>query len=649
MNIQELEKYTPHQNWHDVRNQMTRFVYGRSLEAFAAGDAARDAITTPAELEARCGAMRKLFIDALGGLPSSDTPLNAKIVGTVADNGFKIEKVIFESRPSTFVTANLYLPDGITSPRGAVLFLCGHHQMAKHVEEYQIVCRYLVKAGLVVLAMDPVGQGERFSYYEKELGATTVQWGVLEHDYAATQCMPLGDCIARYFVHDGMRGIDYLLSRPEVDPHKIGVTGNSGGGTQTSLMMVCDPRVAAAAPTTFIMNRQTYMFVGGAQDSEQVWPGMTQAGFDHEDILLMMAPKPVRALAVTSDFFPIEGTRRTVQRCKRLWEMYGKGDCVDLVEDCCTHVYTRALAKAAAEFFSRHLLGQAVSPKDAEIEPIEPSQLWCTESGQVRGEIAGARFVHDENLDRLAELKKLRDAMPDKERREKALDWLRHRVFAYRRPCDLNPRFHLKGQVGDLLLDGRFYWSQDGVFNQAFSLRDYRFAGKTLPVTLAVWDSGTNCLQQHLKWIRETCASGRAVNVLDTTGVGGMLPYGLDGRPELDHYAVVFKLADDLTWLDDSLCAMRTYDVIRALDMLECWPGLNASDIQAYAFGKHAVYAQFAAALDKRIKSVEIVDGLGSYADLVSSRHYDSYDIRSVILPGILRLFDLPDLQRWRA
>lgn len=181
--------------------------------------------------------------------------------------------------------------------------MSGHHEQAKHHPEYQTVCQHLVKSGLIVLAIDPIGQGERLSYYEQALDGPTIRSCTGEHDYAGSQCWPLGDGLARYFVHDGMRGIDYLCTRPEVDSDKIGVTGNSGGGTQTSLMMVCDPRIAAAAPATFIMNRRTYLFAGGAQDAEQIWPGMSALGFDHEDILLAVAPKPVRVLSVQYDFF----------------------------------------------------------------------------------------------------------------------------------------------------------------------------------------------------------------------------------------------------------------------------------------------------------------------------------------------------------
>ncbi|MCX6375560.1 MAG: hypothetical protein NTU88_05925, partial [Armatimonadetes bacterium] len=103
MTIEELESCSPHSYYYDVRDQLQRHVYCRSKEAFAAGDAARDALRTVADLEKRKSEMRARFIESIGGLPPSDTPLNARIVGTIECDGFRIEKIIFESRPKTFV------------------------------------------------------------------------------------------------------------------------------------------------------------------------------------------------------------------------------------------------------------------------------------------------------------------------------------------------------------------------------------------------------------------------------------------------------------------------------------------------------------------------------------------------------------------
>lgn len=647
MGIEDLQGCSPNTYYYYVRDQLQRLVYGRSEEAFALGDADRDALRTASDLEARKSRMRELFIESLGGLPSSDAPLNPRIVGAIECDGFRIEKIIFESRPKAFVTANLYVPEGITTPRGAVLFLCGHHMQAKHQPEYQNVCRHLVQTGLVVMAQDPVGQGERFSYWDSDFKSMTVNWGTLEHDYAGSQCLAAGDALGRYFVHDAMRGVDYLCTRTEVDPARIGVTGNSGGGTQSCLLMVCDPRIAAAAPGTFVMNRRSYMYTGGAQDAEQIWPRMTAFGFDHEDVLLMMCPKPVRVLAVKHDFFPIEGTRRSVERVKRMWEICGQPSDIDLIEDDTDHWFTPKLATAAAEFFSHHLLGEKYTPDSSKVQPLEPQQIWCTESGQVRGEIEGARFVFEENLDRLAEVREQRESVPDGEREATARAWLKERVFKDRRPCDQNPRRYSSGQTDDLNMQAWLWWSQEGIWNNAFIFRDARFEGRELPVTIAVWDGGTTQLQAHETWIGETCASGRAVMVLDTSGVGQLVPNPLNASPIHGFYGVLHKFNDDLIWLDDCIASLRTYDVTRAVDAAPLIPGVTADGVRMYAHGRQGVYARLAAFLDERIAGIEVVDGMGSYADWAGSRHYDSEDIRSIVFPGILQHFDLPDLERW--
>lgn len=644
MNIRQIEQESPGNYYYDVRDQLKRHIYGRSEQAFAAGDAARDAIRTSRQLAQRQQAVRRFFINCLGGLPTGNTKLNARTVGTVRGRGFRIEKVIFESRPKHFVTANLYLPEKTRCRTGAVLFLCGHYEQAKHVPEYQAVCQMLVRTGLVVLAQDPIGQGERFSYYESRLGRTTVKWGINEHDYAGCQCLLLGDTIARYFLHDAMRGFDYLRSRPEVDPARIGVTGNSGGGTQTCMMMLADPRIAAAAPATFIMNRRTYMLAGGAQDAEQIWPGFTAAGFDHEDILLAMAPKPVRVLAVTYDFFPIEGTRRTVERCRRIWRFCGRESDLDLVEDQSIHKYTPKLARSAAEFFARHLLGTRLGARPLAVSLFEPSKLWCTRSGQVRGEIPGARFVPEANRERLAEIESGLAKIPVRPRRKQEKTWLRQQVFNHRKPCPLNPRFAWGKPVHwkELTVEYCMWWSQEGISSFAKLFRLNSLRERRLPVTLAVWDKGSTAIRKHLAWLRAECRRGRAVMVLDVSGVGVLAPNTITPVPQWEFYGVIHKFADDLVWLDDSLPALRTYDVVRALDMISKWPWLDPRGIRGYGHGKHGVYLLLAAALDKRLERVRVVQGIGSYASFVTQRHYEPADIKSVVFPGILKHFDLP-------
>lgn len=165
---------------------------------------------------------------------------------------------------------------------------------------------------------------------------------------------------------------------------------------------------------------------------------------------------------------------------------------------------------------------------------------------------------------------------------------------------------------------------------------------------MAVWDGGTSELKHHIRWIRKNCETGRAVMVLDTTGTGSIAPNPLNGvYPPQEFYGVIFKFAHDLMWLGDSLAALRTYDVTRAVDAVMNFPGLKKDELELYAYGYHGLYAQLAAFVDERIKGLEVQEGMGSFKSWVGARHYNHLDIMSVNLPGVLEHFDLPELKKW--
>jgi hypothetical protein len=178
------------------------------------------------------------------------------------------------------------------------------------------------------------------------------------------------------------------------------------------------------------------------------------------------------------------------------------------------------------------------------------------------------------------------------------------------------------------------------LYSNALLFRDAKQQKQSLPVTLAVWDGGCQSLEEHKQWICGQCHLGRAVMVLEPSGCGTITPHPVNGREPREHYGVIHKFADDLAWLDDDLAALRTYDVLRALDMLAIWPGIDSSNIQGYAAGKHGMYLRLAVMLDSRLKTVEVSGGLSSYHELASSRHYDSHDIKSIVIRGVLRHTD---------
>lgn len=645
MKISEIEK-RPLGYCHPG-NQLKEAIIRQSTRLFAEGDAARDAIATPDALRERQEAVRQFFLSAFGDLPPSDTPLNPRITGSLRGEGYTMEKVIFESRPRHYVTTNLYLPDNRAEKTPAVLFLCGHSHNGKAADRYQAVCQMLARAGLIALAMDPVGQGERLSYNDPATGKPRVRPATGDHDYAGIPSVLMGDTIGRYMLHDAMRALDYLATRPEVDADRLGVTGNSGGGTQTCMLMAADPRVQAAAPGTFVMNRESYLHTGQAQDAEQIWPGFTAAGFDHEDLLLAMAPKPLAVLAVQFDFFPIEGARRSVERVRRFWEMHGCEARLELCEDSSVHGYTTPLARHSARFFAQHLLGRTLDTSTWEGKPLSEAEIACTTSGQVSGDYPDAEFVFHANVARVAEAAAERQAFSPDERKARAARWLREQVYGPRESHaasdSFTPRLILRDEIVEGFdVDTAFWYPQPHLANMGHLFRQPGQGRRG--VTIAIWEGGSERINEHYEWLAAEAAQGRAVFVLNLSAMGPLKPHGENIH---EFYGVIYKLDDELRWNGDSLAALRTWEVTRALDALERlapqWSDLDLSDVRLYGCGPEGIYARLAAAVDPRV-TAHHWERPFTWTAIATSRYYNTHNIKPRLLPGALRYFDLDEI-----
>ena len=196
-------------------------------------------IRTVDDAEGRKKIVREKIMRILGGLPDYNGPLNPRITGRLQNQSYTIEKVIFESLPGYFVTANLYRPNRPGRYPG-ILLQSGHTQEGK--PEPQRLATNLALKGFVSLAFDPVGQGEREQTYNRDLGGVSAGWSVNEHLHAGAQSILVGESVARYFIWDAKRALDYLVSRPEVDSNRIGAAGCSGGGALTTFIGALDPR-----------------------------------------------------------------------------------------------------------------------------------------------------------------------------------------------------------------------------------------------------------------------------------------------------------------------------------------------------------------------------------------------------------------------
>ncbi len=263
------------------------YLMQEAQKAFDRRDAEYEKLKTPEQLAAYQQRMRQFFVTKLGGFPER-TPLNPQVVAKEDRDGYRIEKIIFESQPKHFVTAVLYLPEA-EPPYPGVLVPCGHSYNGKAADPYQRASILLAKNGMAALCYDPIDQGERFQLLDadgKPLAATTKG-----HTMLGVGSILVGRNTATYRIWDGMRGIDYLQSRPEVDPERIGCTGNSGGGTLTSYLMALDQRIKCAAPSCYLTSFRRLMETIGPQDAEQNIHAQIAYRMGHADYILMRGPE----------------------------------------------------------------------------------------------------------------------------------------------------------------------------------------------------------------------------------------------------------------------------------------------------------------------------------------------------------------------
>jgi len=333
-------------------------------------------LKTSEDWKARQEEVRETLMGIIGPFPEK-TPLNSVVTGVIEKDGMVIEKLYFESRPGYFVTAIFSYPAGTEKPLPAILFCSGHSDTGFRSTAYQHMIFNYVKKGFAVLAFDPIGQGERIRYLDENgkprMGPTN------EHSYPGSQSFLAGISPAAYFIWDGIRAVDYLLTRKEVDPDRLGITGRSGGGTQTAYIAAIDDRIYAAAPECYITTFDKLLKSRGPQDAEQNMMGGIARGIDMADYLEVRAPKPTLIVSTTRDIFSIQGVRDVYDEAKSVYEAFGSPHNFEKVEDDAGHASTLKNREATYSFFQKHL-DHPGNPKDEEVPIFDPEELWVTPS-----------------------------------------------------------------------------------------------------------------------------------------------------------------------------------------------------------------------------------------------------------------------------
>lgn len=293
----------------------------------AAADALWERAVTPEEVDRLQARVLEAAIRSIGEFPER-TPLDVRKTGEEKFDGYRVEKLVFASRPNFHVTAHLYLPDSpkFSAPYPAILMPCGHGAAGKSLRTHARSAVVAAKAGFAALLCDPIDQGERLQ------AEGDLRTGVYGHRQAGLRAHLLGENLAQYRIWDGIRAIDLLVSRPDIDANRIGCAGFSGGGTLTAYLNIFDRRIRAAAPSAFITSIPELAKGPGPQDSEQIVFGQLRFGLNHLGLLTMRTPSPLLLGFSYDDFFPFAGSEATLNKATAWYAKRKNADRLDHLE-----------------------------------------------------------------------------------------------------------------------------------------------------------------------------------------------------------------------------------------------------------------------------------------------------------------------------
>ena len=619
------------EQFHNLRRMLPSYLSNIGLRMLDDRKRQVEHLATIEEVNRRRTYVREQMLKDLGGFPDR-TPLNARVVGVLERAGYRIEKVIFESQPHFYVTANLYLPTTGHPPYPAILFPLGHERGGKTNPTWQQMLGSLATKGFVALTWDPIGQGERLQIYDEDLRESKVGDSTTEHTVVGTQCMLVGDHLARYTIWDGMRALDYLLSRKEVDPERIGLTGNSGGGTHTAYIAALDDRIQVAAPSCYITSWHLMLDTIGPQDAEQTLPLWLEEGLDYPDYLYAFAPKPYLLLSAIRDFFPIAGARETFAEAEKVYSAIGAREKVGMFEDDDGHGYNKTRRLAAYDWFGRWLKRARDTAPEPQIEMATPEELRCTPTGQVSTSLGG-ESVFTLNQKRLERLKANRLARPED------------------LPGKVREAIHYEPPSGPLQvtpygtipragyrIEKLIYESEPGIVIPALLYVPDAGGSKKAAVLMVTGDGKAASASEA----EQFAASGTVVLSIDMRGTGETRVDTDVNSREFDHYFGDFSDIMTALLVGKTMVGMRALDVLRGLDLLVSRKEVDPNQVYGYGKNEGGLPLLYASVLDSRIRRVVLAGMLISYESVVNSRVHRH--VLEGVAPGMLKSYDLQDL-----
>jgi cephalosporin-C deacetylase-like acetyl esterase len=607
-------------------------------------------IQSKEQIATRSTTVRAQLWEILGGRPQ-ETPLNARTVGTIDRSGYRIEKLVYESMPEVYVTAHLYVPTTGKPPYPGIVVPLGHTENGKAYRNYQYSYQNLARKGYVVLAYDPFGQGERRQYLRPASGHA---FSTGEHTQAGRPMILFGSGFARYRVWDGIRSLDYLLSRSEVDPQRIGCTGHSGGGTMTMYLIALDPRIQAAVAVEANFENMAgphYDPPGAIADAEQDLVGSLPLGLDRGDLLAAFAPKPLLMSYTVHDqgqtYSPVyeEAIKENYDELKRIYGILGAGDKVDLFAGHLPHEMDYFQRRTMCGWFNRWFGKMDAGVEENDFDASSEADLNCTTTGQVLTSLGG-RSVVQLNRDRVKELLPpglfcTQGADPSSAREQVRAQLSKLLAIPSKR-SPLNDRILASLPGRKLRIDEIQFESEPGVRITGWFVRAKEGAA-VRPCVLFVSDGLADEAVAEPSPLDEILSQGNAICAINLRGITLSTPRPPSGGPV---FYRGMELKERFAWtnlvLGIPVIGQRVWDILRCLDYLKTRQDVEGSQIRVLGRGPAGLAALMAGALDESVRSVLLDRTLATYASIVDAEDYAI--ALDWFVPGILQHFDIPDI-----
>ncbi len=563
--------------------------------------------------------LRRQLHEMLGLDPLPErTPLNPVVTGTLDHAEFTVEKLHFQSRPKLYVTANLYIPKGLTKPAPAVLYVCGHgnERTKDNVSlgsktKYQHHGAWLARQGYVCLIVDTLQLAEIEGLHHGTYHKDMFWWYSRGYTPAGVEAW------------NGIRALDYLQSRKEVDPERLGVTGRSGGGASSWWIAALDERVKAAVPVAGITDLRNHVVDGVIEGHCDCMFQVNTYGWDYGTVAALIAPRPL-LLSNTDDdrIFPLDGVERVHWQTRKIYGLLGAAKDLGLQISWGGHMDTQELQVAALRWFNLHLKKEDPKIEIAAVKMFEPAQL------------------------------KVFDTLPEDELNTTAHAWFVPTAAAPKVPADASEWATMRDDWRKNLNEKVFRgWAKEATPTEVDERRsrsgrrvaiDLTFSGDPPLKLTAVVDvprEGLSAESVQLLIAEDEGYSWTSPSDPKTTSPAnaGVTPRGLGGTLWDQSPKKQTQHQRRFMLLGQTLGGQQVYDIRRAIQALHTVPELKDARVTLVAEGPMAALAVYAALYEPSVDRLELSNLPTSHMPPETT----SKDYAPALL-NVLKYLDLP-------